>query len=156
MRGDLYFMAGRSIAVEKFDMRPGGVEFDFQVNSRIYREGQPMEIASTQAAQDREFMESRVKSNLFGLPLSYGNIKQMGQEGRIGLSYGLRPQIFTSRIANPPVAWRIWFRGTHYAGNPGVPRLPKGTAPARGVGSVSVHAMTKSPGQGPATGVIDR
>jgi hypothetical protein len=66
----LYFAAGRSIAVEKFDMRPGGTEFDFQVNSRAFRGGRPEAIASTQSGLDREFMEARVKSNLFGLPLS--------------------------------------------------------------------------------------
>ncbi len=70
----LYFSGGRSIAVEKFDMRPGGTEFDFQVNSRAFRGGRPQAVAST-PGMDNEFMEARVKSNLVGLPLSYGNIK---------------------------------------------------------------------------------
>lgn len=60
----LYFTAGKAIAVEKYDMRIGKSEFDFQVNSRPVRGGRPEAIAARQQSLDREFMESRVKSNL--------------------------------------------------------------------------------------------
>lgn len=45
-------------------------------------------------------------------------------------------------------------QGTHYAGNPSAWRLPKGTAGARAVGSVSTQAMSESPGQREAPGAI--
>ncbi len=151
----LYFSGGRSIAVEKFDMRPGGTEFDFQVNSRAFRGGRPQAVASTQAGMDNEFMEARVKSNLVGLPLSYGNINEMRRQRRIELSYGeLRPQVFTSRVAGAPLAWRIWFKRTHYAGNPSVPRLPKGTAVPRATGSAAVRGMSETPNRDHAPGAI--
>lgn len=44
----LYFTAGKAIAVEKYDMRIGKSEFDFQVNSRPVRGGRPEAIAARQ------------------------------------------------------------------------------------------------------------
>lgn len=60
----LYFAGGRAIAVEKFDMRIGSSEFDRQVTSRQVRGGRPDQIMAQQESLNREFMESRVKSNL--------------------------------------------------------------------------------------------
>lgn len=136
-------------------MRPGGTEFDFQVNSRPFRGGKPEAIAAMQSSLDREFAESRVKSNLFGLLLSYGNMNEMRRQRRIELSYGeLRPQVFPSRVAGPRVAWRIWFKRAYYAGNPSVPGLSKGTASARADGSASIGALSASPRNGQSTGGI--
>ncbi|MES3085207.1 MULTISPECIES: hypothetical protein [Sphingomonas] len=115
--GSLYFSAGAVIAVEKYDMRIGKSEFDFQVNSRRFRGRVPEPIAASQAGLDREFMESRVKSNLMGLPVSVGNAVAMARDRRIELTYGeVRPQVFRSSVPTQPVAWRIWFKQTWYSG----------------------------------------
>ncbi len=113
----LYFSAGQSIAVEKFDMRIGSTEFDYQVNSRQFRGGIPDSIMTMQQSLDDEFNEGRVKSNLYGLPVSLGNLGQMARQRRIELSYGeLKPQVFRSTVTTTPVAWRIWFKRTYYTG----------------------------------------
>ena len=44
----LYFASGKAIAVEKFDMRIGQTEFDFQVSSRPRAGGRPLSIAATE------------------------------------------------------------------------------------------------------------
>ena len=124
-----YFTAGAAIAVEKYDMRIGRSEFDFQVASRRVRGGTPESIASTQDSMDREFLENRVKSNLYGLPVSVGNLVGMARERRVQLTYGeVRPQVFRSGVETRPVAWRIWFKRTWYTGAAsGRGRTPKPT-----------------------------
>lgn len=127
----LYFTAGATVAVEKHDMRPGGTEFDFQVTSRATRNGQPEPIMAMQSSLDREFLESRVKTNLYGLPLSLGNGVEMVRQRRVELSYGeLRPQIFHSKVETNPVAWYIWFKQAHYVGSAARPMLRAPTATA--------------------------
>ncbi|BCI71853.1 hypothetical protein SPKIRA_26830 [Sphingomonas paucimobilis] len=157
----LYFTAGKAIAVEKYDMRIGKSEFDFQVNSRPVRGGRPEAIAARQQSLDREFMESRVKSNLFGLPVSLGNAAAMVKDRRVALSYGeLRPQIFRSSVSTRPVAWRIWFRRTRYSGQAsgkGIRNAPKPAASAKAqasaMGSAAIGAMSKAPQRGRATAI---
>ena len=152
----LYLQAGRTIAVEKFDMRIGKSEFDFQVNSRPVRGGRPDAIAARRDSLDREFMESRVKSNIMGLPISLGNIAAMSQDKRVALSYGeLRPQIFRSSVTTATVAWRIWFRRTWYSGQASgrgmrgsVGPTAGGKAQASAMGSAQIAAASGHPKQG--------
>ncbi len=64
---NLSFYAGRVVAVEKMDMRPGGTEFDFDVHSRATRNGVAEDIITNRDSLRNEFMERRVKSNVYGL-----------------------------------------------------------------------------------------
>lgn len=61
--GNLYLLAGSSIAVETWALDWGQHEFDYEVNSRpIDGRGRPTAIATTRSALQREFMERRVVS----------------------------------------------------------------------------------------------
>lgn len=164
----LYFAGGKSIAVERFDMRPGSVEFDFQVNSRAFRGGRPEQIAAMQTSLDREFLEQRVKSNVLGLPFSIGDPITMVRQRRITFTYGeLRPQIFRSQASTQRIAWRVWFKRTWYTGNADVPgaNVPgaklrssagRGIAViARGNGSAQIGAASDQGQQTLATGGVD-
>ena len=120
----LYFSAGGSVPVEKFDMRIGKSEFDFRIDSRRFRGGAPEPM---QDGLDREFAES-----LMGLPVSLGNAAAMVRERRIELtSREVRPQTFRSSIATTPVAWRIWFKRNWYTGQASG-RSPLGAKPTDG------------------------
>lgn len=157
----LYLTAGRAIAVEKYDMRIGKSEFDFQVNSRPVRAGRPDAIAARQDGLDREFMESRVKSNLLGLPVSLGNAAAMVRERRVALTYGeVRPQVFRSSVKSAGVAWRIWFRRTWYAGQASGRGMRGAAGPAAGAkaqasaqGSARIGAASGQPRRGRATAI---
>jgi hypothetical protein len=139
----LHFAAGAVIAVEKHDMRPGGTEFSFQVNSRATRDGRPETIAAMQRSLDDEFMESRVKTNILGLPISIGNAAAMVRNRNVALSYGeLAPQIFRSKVRSNPVAWRIWFDRAYYAGAASKPALRAPTGEA--AGRLSAQAQTRA------------
>ena len=159
----LYCSAGHTIAVEKFDMRIGSSEFDFQVTSRPFRGERPEEIMAQQETQDREFMESRVKSNLYGLPLSLGNMVQMTRERRIDLSYGeLKPQVFRTGLKTLPIAWRIWFKRNWYTGAASGRGVRGATganvavkARATAVGSSRIGASSADPTSGAANGQIN-
>jgi len=121
---NLNFLAGPIIAVEKFDMRPGGTEFDFQVNSRAVHGNRPIDIVSTRAALNREFIENRVKTNIAGLPISVGNgVAIATGKAPPQATYGeLQPQLFRSNAGTDPVGWRIVFTRAHYTGSGG--KLP--------------------------------
>jgi len=157
----LYLQAGRAIAIEKFDMRIGKSEFDFQVNSRPIRGGRPDAIAARQESLDREFLESRVKSNVMGLPISLGNAAAMVRDRHVTLSYGeLRPQVFRSSVKTTPVAWRIWFRRTWYSGQAsgrGMRGRAGATAGAKAevsaTGSARIAATSGYPRQSRATAI---
>lgn len=120
----LNFLAGPVIAIEKFDMRPGGTEFDFQIISRAVHGDRPIDIVSTRAALDREFIENRVKTNIAGLPISVANgVGIATGKAPIEATYGeLQPQMFRSNAGTDPVGWRIVFKRAHYAGSGG--KLP--------------------------------
>ena len=113
------FLAGPMIAVEKFDMRPGGTEFDFQINSRAVVGKRPVDIISMRESLNREFMEKRVKTNLFGMPMSIGNGADIVTgKAAPAATYGeLVPQLFRSSVGTNPVGWRIVFKRAHYAGS---------------------------------------
>lgn len=157
----LYMTAGRAIAVEKYDMRIGKSEFDFQVNSRAVRGGRPDAIAARQDGLDREFMESRVKSNLMGMPVSLGNAATMVRERRVALTYGeLRPQVFRSSVKTAPVAWRIWFRRTWYSGQASGRGMRGAAGPTAGAkaqvsaqGSARIGAASGPTRRGSATAI---
>jgi len=149
------FFAGSTIAVEKWDARPGSTEFDFQVMSRAAPDGRAGAIMSSREGLYREFNEARVKSNLFGLPISGGNVVAVAR-GRAApeLTYGeLQPQVFRSRVTSNLVAWTLWFPRAHYVGMGGVPRIPgtakpsaaarAGAATARAEGAAAMGAMSQ-------------
>lgn len=152
----LSFLAGTAIAVEKMDMRPGGTEFDYQVNSRGVRNGRPEDIMVMQNSLDREFMEARVKSNVYGLPVSIGNLMAMARGAPLELSYGeLRPQVFTSKVTTDPVAWTIHFKRAYYSGVATRPSLsrPSGTAVDKLANQATTRAdASASAGAATATG----
>ena len=154
----LFFKAGKRIAVEKFDMRPGGTEFDYQVTSRGVHDGKPEAVAGMAAGFDREFLENRTKSNPLGLPVNVGNAIAMARDRRIALTYGeLRPQVFNSPIKTAQVGWRIWFNRAWYAGAGGRPsRTANGGANARvsARASARIGAMSVTPRAGLASGGI--
>lgn len=152
----LYFSAGKAIAVEKFDMRIGSTEFDFQVNSRRFAGTRPESVMAMQEGLDREFNEAPVKSNLYGLPVSLGNLAQMARERRVRFSYGeLQPQVFRTTVATSPVAWRIWFKRTYYTGassgrgyrgGKGPNAGPNAAATANGSARIGTNSEANHPG----------
>ena len=161
----LHFASGTVISVEKHDMRPGGTEFDFQVTSRPVRNGRPDDIMARRRSLDDEFVESRVKTNILGLPVSLGNAAAMARDRRLELTYGeARPQVFRSRVSTPEVAWRIWFKRAHYAGAARRPalRVPRGAATGRladqaqtrADASASAGAATSGGARGEADGRV--
>lgn len=144
---NLNFLAGPVIAIEKFDMRPGGTEFDFQVNSRAVHGNRPIDIVSTRAALDREFVENRVKTNIAGLPISVGNgVSIATGKAPARATYGeLQPQLFRSNAGTDPVGWRIVFTRAHHTGSGG--KLPVRTTTSGG-GRIP-NGVTMRPPVGP-------
>lgn len=135
----LYFMAGREIVVERFDMRPGGCEFDFQINSRPGRGP----IAAMRSGLDKEFDEPRVKSNFFGVPIRPSDAIAMAQARRVTMTYGeIAPKVYRSKVMTSPVGWTIWFKRTYYAGSASLPFVkPTGGTGAYNVGRVGVASI---------------
>lgn len=162
----LHFASGAVIAVEKHDMRPGGTEFSFQVTSREVRDGKPVDIMAMRRTIETEFLESRVKTNILGLPISAGNAIAMVRNRGVEFSYGeLQPQVFRSKVRTKSVAWRIWFDRAYYTGAARRPslRAPQGEAASRAANqaqsranaSASAHAASGGRGSGEASGNIE-
>ena len=162
---NLSFYAGRVVAVEKMDMRPGGTEFDFDVHSRATRNGVAEDIITNRDSLRNEFMERRVKSNVYGLPISVGNVYAVARgKAPAELSYGeLQPQVFHSRHESDPIGWTINFRRAWYAGvaSKAVRRPPQakwgrvgGQATAKANGSASANAHGGGTSLGQANGDV--
>lgn len=125
----IYFLAGARIAIEKWEMRPGRTNIEFQVNSRATRDGRPISIATNEETLRDEFIERTVAGRQV-VPISVGELSNLrqGRAPSVALTYGeASPQIFQSTVRTRPVAWTVAFRDTRHAGMGGARmRRPSG------------------------------
>lgn len=134
-----YFTAGGKICVETWALDWGQHVFDYEVNSRGTRNGNPGPIATTRRALQNEFLERRVVTRQ-PVPVSVGD-SNGNWIPEVAMTMGeVAPQIYTSRSTGSPLAWSISFRGhrsvaaggTLSAGRNAVRRNPSAREVARG------------------------
>lgn len=127
---NFYLAAGRQIAVETWAIDWGKHVFDYELNSRpVSANGRPQAIATTRSALEREFMERRVVSR-YPIPVSVG-MNGMRRAPDVALTLGeVSPQVYTSRVEGPRVAWSLAFRSHRHNGAVGGKRASQGRATA--------------------------
>lgn len=142
---NLYFVAGRTIAVETWALDWGQHEFDYELNSRgVDAEGRPSPIATTRSALQREFLERRVVSR-YPIPVSVG-FNGLHRLPDVELTMGeAHPQVYASKLAGPHLAWSLSFRTHRHTGAVGGKRAS--------AGRVGPSASSTLPGSGRAGGM---
>jgi hypothetical protein len=129
---NLYFAAGRSIAIETWALDWGKHEFDYELNSRpMSTAGRPSAIATTREALEREFLERRVVSR-YPVPVSVA-MNGIDRAPTIELTLGeARPQIYATRLPSATVAWSLNFRAHRHHGGVGGKRASQGRSMSPG------------------------
>ncbi|WP_146151020.1 hypothetical protein [Allosphingosinicella deserti] len=129
---NLYFTAGRSIAVETWALDWGKHEFDYDLNSRpTTQDSRPVAIATTREGLQREFLERRVV-NRYPVPVSVA-MNGVRRAPTIELTLGeARPQVYESKVPSAVVAWSLNFRSHRHHGGVGGKRASQGRATGAG------------------------
>ena len=121
-----YFLAGRTICIEKYSFVEGATEFDYSVNSRVTRDGQPEKLMAMANSLRNEFFVHRIASR-YPIPFNFG---KTGTGSALdpnsyewAITYGeVAPQIFESKQGLPsfngPIAWSVRFKRAWVNSNP--------------------------------------
>lgn len=112
---NIYFRAGKKIAVERFAVFQGTHKFDYEVNSRpVDPQGNPIALATNQDALKNEFFEKTILTRP-PVPVVFG--KDNNGDYAIRLQPNdLRPQVFESKEASDQIAWSIHIKSISYEG----------------------------------------
>ncbi|MFD1747384.1 hypothetical protein ACFSE1_18080 [Rhizobium helianthi] len=112
---NIYFRAGKKIAVERFAVFQGTHQFDYEVNSRpIDRNGNPIAIATNQDALRNEFFEKTILTRP-PVPVVFG--KDNNGEFAVKLQPNdLRAQVFESKESGEMIAWSLHVKSISYEG----------------------------------------
>lgn len=106
----LFMTCGSMIAIETWAVTWGQHDFVYEVNSRSTNGAdQPLSIATTRKALEREFVERRAVNRLF-MPFSVGD-SDGNKIPEVEMTYGeVAPQVYQSKEASAVVAWCINFK----------------------------------------------
>lgn len=112
---NIYFRAGKKIAVERFAVFQGTHKFDYEVNSRpIDKNGNPIAIATNQDALRNEFFEKTILTRP-PVPVVFG--KDNNGEFAVKLQPNdLRAQVFQSKQSGEVIAWSLHVKSISYEG----------------------------------------